>query len=514
MQDLVRIAIAEAKGMWRFRWIAMVVAWLICPIGWLAVYGMPDTYESEATVYVDTSSALRPLLSQMTVGSDVLSRVELVTTAMLGRPALERVARDTDLHLRAGTREEMDQLLVTMRQNINILNDARREPNLYSIRYRDEDPVAAQAVVSSLLNTFVEDSLGANRAGTQNAQEFLREELKKLEDDLEAAEAELADFKKQNVGVMPGDGLDYFARLQNAMDQYDQILADLRLAHRRRDALRQQMMGESPTLNIAGSAQTDLDLRIAQNQTKLEDLQIRFTDRHPDVIAVKETLEQLNKQKQEQLDEIASGDGSGIASDNPVFQNIQIELTNVNVEIETLEEQQATQQRRINQARSQIDVLPQVEAELARLNRDYGVKNAQYQSLLQRLEVAELSESAEQSEEVKFRIIDPPIYPDSPVAPNRPVLLAAILIVGLGAGGGFAFLLNLLKPVFQDTTTLRDVTGLPILGVVMCLDTVERRSSRVRQVLLMGAGMAVLFAAFVGALVFHEAGGAFVRSLV
>ena len=514
MQDIVRVAIAEAKGMWRFRWVAMMAAWLICPIGWFVVYGMPDTYQSEATVYVDTTSALKPLLDQLTVGSDVLSRVELVTTAMLGRPALERVARETDLHLRARTREEMDQLVVGMRQRIDILNDSRRDPNLYTIRYRDENPVAAQSVVSSLLSTFVEDSLGANRAGTQNAQEFLQDELRKLEADLETSENELAEFKKRNVGVMPGEGGDYFARLQSSLDQYDQIQADLRLALRKRDALQQQLQGETPMLSVSGGLQSDIDQRIAQNQTKLEDLQLRFTERHPDVIAVKQSLEELQRLKQEQLDEIASGDGSGIASDNPVYQNIQIALTNVNVEIQTLQEQATTQQRRIDQARSQIDVLPQVEAELARLTRDYGVKNAQYQSLLQRLEVAELSESAEQSEEVKFRIIDPPVYPDTPFAPNRPLLLVAVLIVGLGAGGGFAFLLNMLKPVFQDTTTLREVSGLPILGAVMRLNTRERRVARTRQVVVLGAGVVILFVAFVGVFVFRGPGGAFVRSLV
>ena len=79
MQETVRQVVAELKGSWRFRWIAVAAAWIVCLFGWLVVYALPDSYESEATVYVDTVSALRPLLEKMTVGSDVLSRVELVT---------------------------------------------------------------------------------------------------------------------------------------------------------------------------------------------------------------------------------------------------------------------------------------------------------------------------------------------------------------------------------------------------------------------------------------------------
>jgi len=151
MNDLLRQIVAEFKGSWRYRWTAMTVCWITCLFGWVSVYGLPDSYESEATVYVDTNSALKPLLAKMTVRSDVLGRVELVTAAMLGRPQLEKVARETGMHLRADDREEMDAMIFEMEQRISIVNDARREPNLFEIMYRDKDPQMAQAVVASLL---------------------------------------------------------------------------------------------------------------------------------------------------------------------------------------------------------------------------------------------------------------------------------------------------------------------------------------------------------------------------
>ena len=244
MQDLIRLLLAEIRGAWRFRWIAIAGAWAVCVIGWLVVYALPDSYESEATVYVDTSSALKPLLDEMTINTDVLEQVELVTTAMLGRPQLEKVARDTDLYLRAQTDSEMDELIFGLRDRINIINDRRQGPNLYRISYRDIEQQMAQAVVARLLNNFVEDSLGADRQDKLKAQEFLRQELGVLEAELTASEQELADFKKANVGRMPGAGGDYFARLQEEMANLDKTRSLLRLADRRKDALEQQLSGD------------------------------------------------------------------------------------------------------------------------------------------------------------------------------------------------------------------------------------------------------------------------------
>jgi uncharacterized protein involved in exopolysaccharide biosynthesis len=173
MNELIRQVVSQIKGSWRFRWSALLVAWLLCIIGWAAVYLLPDSFESSATLYVDTTSTLEPLLETMTIESDVLSRVELVTKAVLGRPLLERVARETDLHLRAETPEDLDRLIVDMRSRVALRNDPRRDPNVWTIGFRDENPATAQSVVSSILNIFIEDSLSESRVDTEQAQAVL-----------------------------------------------------------------------------------------------------------------------------------------------------------------------------------------------------------------------------------------------------------------------------------------------------------------------------------------------------
>src|SRR5690348_5460866 len=103
MGKILERVIKELRRAWRFRWSAWAVGWIVSVIGWLVVSAMPDMYQASANVYVDTRTILKPLLDKLTVQTDVDSQLRLVRQAMLGRPQLERVARETDLDLRAAT---------------------------------------------------------------------------------------------------------------------------------------------------------------------------------------------------------------------------------------------------------------------------------------------------------------------------------------------------------------------------------------------------------------------------
>ena len=345
-------------------------------------------------------------------------------------------------------------------------------------------------------------------------QVFYRDQLQQLAVELTDSEQQLADFKKINVGRMPGEGGGYFARLQSEMTVLEKTQSQLQLAFRRRGALQEQLTGKEPMIDSLNNFPSELDVRIQQNQARLEELQLRFTDLHPDVIAVQAALEQLEGQKQSDLEQLSELDGSGVSSDNPVYQAIQIDLTGVNVDIALLREEERSHSRKIEELRELVDVLPQIEVELIRLNRDYDVKQSQYQALLTRLSQAELSESAEASQDARFRIIDPPLLPERPSAPNRPLLMIAVLLAGLGVGGGVAFLGNQMFAVFSDAKTLRDTTAIPVLGSIQVMRTIERRSWRKWQVLRFGGGMLGLFVIFGILFVYQDEGSRLIQALI
>jgi polysaccharide chain length determinant protein (PEP-CTERM system associated) len=531
MNTIVDQVLDEVRGAWRFRWYALATAWAVCVLGWLAVFTMKDMYEATARVFVDTRTALRPLLQGLAVESDVDSQLNLVRQAMLGRPQLERVARETDLDLLATTPEQRATLIDGLRTRITIQGGASTRENsggLFVISYQDPVRDKSVEVVDKLLNSFVEDTLGGNRAGSETAQRFLRKQIADYERRLSEAEQRLAAFKKRNVGLMPGEQGDYFSRLQSEMDSVKKAQALLGVATSRRDELQRQLRGETPFVASSGAgsgnagiskgAGGDTASRIQEAQTRLDELLLRFTDRHPDVVATRETLTQLRERQRMEIEALRRGDPGAVAAagaaTNPVYQSIQLQLNQTEVEIAALRGENSDRQAKVAQLRQLVDTVPEVEAEFARLNRDYDVTRAQYTALVDRLEKARLSEQAEETGVVKFEVIDPPAAAYEPAAPNRPRLLAMVLFAGLAIGGGLAYLLHHVRPVFNNARILSEVTGQQVLGAVS-MTWLDRHKSqnRLRQFAFSGAA-AMLFAVFLGVLLFQSAGARLMHRLV
>lgn len=501
-QELARQLLDEIRGAWRFRWWGLVAAWSVCVLGWIVVLRMPDTYEANARVFVDTRSILRPLLEGLAVNPDVASGLDLVRAALLSRPNIEKVARESDLDLRAKTPADRDALVRSIQERIRIeAVDARATTRpgegLYRIGFQDHDRAKSIEVVQTLLNAFVEDALGEKRVGQETAERFLDEQIREYERRLTEAEARLADFKKNNVGLMPDTRGDYFARLQQETITAEGLRTQLAIAESRRAEIERQLAGEEPFLfgfdagpesTQPSGAAGDLTFRIQQLEKTLDELLLRYTEKHPEVVSTRATLRELERRRDEELARIKeSGRGTGSLSSslktNPVYQGLEIELNRTKVRVAELRQELAQAQSRVGGLRQRVDAVPEVEAELARLNRDYEVTRQQYLELVQRRETATISEQADRTGTVKFQIIDPPAADFRPVAPNRPLLLAAVLLLGLGAGGGLTWLMNQVRPVFQSARRLAEVTGLQVLAAISRTFEEQHRRERKQELL-------------------------------
>jgi hypothetical protein len=174
-----------------------------------------------------------------------------------------------------------------------------------------------------------------------------------------------------------------------------------------------------------------------------------------------------------------------------VYQSIQLALNQADVDIASLQAEVSDHQRKIADLRRLVDTAPEVEAEYARLNRDYDVTRAQYQTLVERLDRARISDRADENGIVQFQVIDPPSAAFTPVAPDRPKLMVMILLAGLAAGVGVAYLMHQIKPVFSTAKQLRDVTGYPVLGVVS-MTWLDRHKLLERKGIFVYAGAACL----------------------
>lgn len=502
MQELLQQIWDLVLRTWRYRWIALVLAWPVALAGWWYVYQMPDVYRASTRVYVDTQSLLRPLMSGLTVMPRIDQQLAMVSETLLARPNLEEVARRSDLDLGVRSENDMEALVNQLGRDINLRGSPR--DNLYSISYVHADPQKARQVVQSLLNTFVESSLGNARSDLGSSQTFINDQIKAYEERLAAMEDRIKQFKRENQSFMPGQGGGYYSQLDDAKRQLEQARLQLNEAVQRRDTFRARLGGENVELppGLQGgegrTATAELNARIAELESRLDQLRLRYTDQHPDVKATQVILEDLRRQR----DEIAQTQvGGGGDAPNTYHQQLQFALAQADSEVASLRARVTEYQQRYRELQEAVDRVPAVEAGYKQLTRDYGVLQEKHQSLLERRETAMLSGQIQSgTQSVNFRIIDPPHVPSEPAGPNRLVYSSAAFVVALGSGGGIAFLLGQVRRTVTTRHALERLTQRPFLGAVSVSATPAYRRRRVLGAAAFTAGLAALMAAYGGVL--------------
>jgi polysaccharide chain length determinant protein (PEP-CTERM system associated) len=515
MHALIQQILDQILGVWRFRWMALAVAWGLSLAGFVVILLLPNTFEASGRIFVDTRTTLGEVTRGIGVETTVESQILRVRQALLGAPQLTRVAEETGLIKPTMNVYERQAVIDGLRERIEISGNLSRESStagVYLVSYTNRDRRTALNVVDRFVNTFVDNTLGGKKEGSEQAQTFLETQIREYEGRLSAAEGRLAEFKKRNVGLMPGTQGDYFSRLQTEQDALAKAQTNLDVATRRRDELQRQLRGESPLLttpaggglvpSAPAGGSSDIATRIRETRTKLDELLLRFTDKHPDVIALRANLAELQQRQAAEIDAARRGDQGAAArtglTANPVFQSIQLQYNQSEVELAALRGDISDRQKKVASLKALVNTAPEVEAEFARLNRDYDVTRAQHRALIERLERARVSEDAEKTGVIRFEVIEPPTASFVPVAPNRKMLIMVTLFLAACTGVGLAYLFHMLKPVFSNVRQLHEATGLPVLGMVSVTWLDKYRSAAKRGLLLYsGAAGTLLFFTFV-----------------
>ncbi|MDE1947170.1 MAG: chain length-determining protein [Burkholderiales bacterium] len=505
MQDIVRQVLTIARGMWTYRWPGLLTAWVVALIGVVVVFRIPDQYEASARIYVDTQSILKPLMSGLTVQPNVEQQITMLSRTLISRPNVEKLVRMADLDLKANSKSDQEALVERLTKGIEIRNTGR--DNLYSLAFRDSDREKAKRVIQSLVSIFVESSLGASRKDTDSAKTFLNEQIKQYEQKLEDAEARVKEFQLRNIDRQGADGRDAATQLADVSTKLRQAQLDLVEATNARDEAKKQLAAQhapdtsdvlsrslvqEASVNVATP---ELDSRIDAQKRNLDNLLQRFTDQHPDVIATRKLIKDLEDQKSKEVAQLrkaalaaplpAGAQGVNSLAD----QELSKVLATSEVQVAALRARVAEYTAREARARESLKTAPEIEAEAAQLNRDYDITKKNYQDLVARRQSAVMSGELESASGVAdFRLIDPPRVTPRPVAPNRMLLLPLALFVALLAGLGIAFAGSQLRPAFADAAELRAKTGLPLLGVVsLVLGDGERRQERRNTLRFLGA---------------------------
>ncbi len=479
LYEQARIAI---HSVWTRRWLALGVAWGLCLIGWLVVALIPNSYESRAKVYATAQQILPSQVGMMP--SNPQADLLRVKQGLTSNENLEKVVRRTDLNTLVASDRDLATQVAKLRESIKVV---AQPDNLIDISAtasisgfsNAQNARTASAIVQNLLDLFVEENLSGDRAETGQSLSFLDEELKRREAQLQQAEQRRAEFETTYLGMLPGSGpLDQ--RMAAARTELAGLEQQLIAAQSGLNAIRSQMSGvpaNISTPSFAGGGMGVASSQVAALEAQLSQAAGRgWTDQHPDVIAARAQVERLRGAAARER--AAAGSGGGmITTPNPAFASLRAMAAEKEAQVAAASARKAQLEGAMRQYADAQTSNPQAVAEQARLSRDFEVMKRQYDKLLEDREQVRLrSDVQTKTNAIRIRVIEPPTKPNVPVAPNRPILLTAILLLAIAGGIGAAFAMDQLRTTFPTQARLEQVTGMPVLGSVSEVMTAARKA--------------------------------------
>lgn len=492
MSAIVEEIRAALWSIWTRRWLVLAVAWALCLLGWLALAFVPNSYESHARIFVQLDDALA---QQIGIGAGNRKKdIERVTQTLTSSVNLEKVVRSTRIGESITTPREMEIAVDRLAENIKVKSaqDDLFEITVTSGRGDLSDGANAQLaqdIVQKLIDIFREENLGGTRGEMRETIDFLDQQLADRQKQLEEAEQRRLAFESQHPEMI-GGAASIAQKLEATRSEMRSVEADLAAAQSALAAAEGQLAGTPRSMMVPGAI-GGAQGALLQAEANLADMRARgLTESHPDVVSLQNQIASLRKQAERQ------GSAGGIP--NPAYTSLQSIRAERQANVQALQSRKAALQSEINQVTANQALEPGVAAEAQRISRDYEVLREQYDKLLKDREELRLRGQVEtERSAVKFEVIDPPSTPRAPSAPNRPLFLLGVLVLGIGGGAGAGWAMGQLRSSFATAGKLENAFGLPVIGTVSHVTTEAGRLLQRKYLKMFAAGAGGLCGLFV-----------------
>ena len=350
-------ALVYARQLWRYKWLSIAVAWLVCVIGWPVVSLIPPKYE----VLGARLCQRRSISDAAAAGAGDGCRSAPAGRVSAAHPAEPAQSRTGDpsqqprpLALRQDQRKGRARRSCCSWRRTSTL--ASQGPNLVKITYQNPNPTVAKDVVQGLLTVFAENTTGGNRREMDNAKRFLDQQIETYAAQLRAAEQRRAEFHEKYLQLLPGaDGA--ASHLEAGRAVVARLKLELEDARAKRDSLKTEfdatpkiisVDSNAPQVIIAEKTAVGLARGWRRHAPDCEELSTRYTPAHPDMIALRRQIARLEAEAKKEPADAADGsvqeDGRKAEIANPVYEKVKLSLVDAEMAL-------ASAQRRLQELR-------------------------------------------------------------------------------------------------------------------------------------------------------------------
>ena len=464
----------------------IIIPFVLVVVG-ASIYAIiaPREYKASTLVLVSPQSVPEDLV-HATVTSRVEERLQSIAQEVMSRTRLETIMTEFRLYEKERKHLSKEEVVELMRKNIKVeLPTKKDEKGSFAISFISNDPNTAMAVANRLSSLFIEENLKIREQQASGTTEFLTNELAASKAKLDQMEASVTQYKRRFMGGLPEQRDTNLKILDQMQNQNQRISESIRAAEDRKLFIQKQLtdMDMPASMPVAAGSGKDSQSSIKPSLTQkdagsavaadtggtyetkkdklkreLEDLRTKYTDNHPDVIAMKKKLADLEKNKDTYDNDIKK---------DPRYKELKNQLTITSLEIKRLHDESASVSAQINKYMGRIEQTPAREQDMASLLREYESTKVDYETLLKKSQGAQQAENLEKRQKgEQFKIIDPARVPEEPFSPNIPKILLISLFAGLAGGMALAFIREQMDRSFHDAADVELSLGIKVLATI------------------------------------------------
>ncbi len=482
----------------RRKWLIIFTAIPVLILGALYCLFTPQIFKATALI-VAVPQKVPEAYIRSTVTEENDERIRGILREITSRTALEKIIKKFDLYPEMRKKYPMETVVERLKKEIKIENTERNRRNgliSFNLSYEGRNPELIAEVTNALANMFVEQNLQLRQTQAENTARFLDSELQKIYAKLKKTEEALKEYKLAHMGELPEQRDSNIATLTALQQQLQSVQENIRRAEDRRMLISQQLSDEriasrslaANTPPVAQQGTTPAgrggtELSLSEMQERLRILRSRYTEEHPDIVALKKAIESRKKamaaqdKEEHSVNSLAHMPLSG----NPAVDALKLQLRSAELEARQLKEEASLLKQKIASYQQRIENTPKREQELIDLTRDYDNLKQTYDSLLQRKLEAEQAAALERRQQgEQFRIIDQAAPPEIPIKPNLKKILPVIFVLAFGGGFGIAFVLDFLSTKFFDPDDVVKAFSLPVIACIPVLLT-DKEKKQIRR---------------------------------
>lgn len=542
----------------RRKYTGLLTAIVIWALAIIITFALPAIYRSTATILIEQQEIPKDL-ARSTITSFADQRLNVINQRVMTTSNLFKIIEEFGLYQDLLDKKPREEVLEEIREAItmdiisaDVIDPRSGRPTqatiAFNISYDHEVPEMTQRVANEITSLFLNENIKQRTKNAQEATEFLRDEADKLAKRMVELDAKLAEFKTGNVEKMPDMVSMNLSMIDRAEQQLQNLETRLSLLEDRKAYIQTQLLEIEPssalysedgeiiyspkdrlkmlkvslsrlrgiyTDNHPDVIRTNKEIHMLESrhdisiddsatyqeiellEERLLDLKSRYSEDHPDILRASKELESLEQQLLKQQDHAEETDQEGRQATNPTFIQFTAQIEAIDSESEMLKQARERTLQKLEDLEQRVLESPELERKYRTLSRDYATSQSKYIEITAKLNEAKIGESLElgnQSE--KFTIIEPPLIPERPIHPNRPLFLVLGLVLALIAGFIAIVIKEALDDAVYDMNSILHTTGMMPIATIPRVRNIEEtsRAKKMRNLVIAAYLLAIITA--------------------